>query len=109
MLVYLHQFREDDAKETVTSEGEPDVDADEYFDADHTDVGPDDEWERVEFRGETLLRRTVTYDNVTAVSVPQENLERTTELPGDDIQLRLGGGEEYVERAKIVEVIDEEP
>ncbi|XVH32456.1 hypothetical protein ACNS7O_04520 [Haloferacaceae archaeon DSL9] len=109
MLVYLHQYRADDAKDTVRSEGSvsPEMDGDEYFNAD--DVGNGDGWERVQFRGETLLRRAVTYDEVAAVSVPQENLEETSDLPGDDVQLRRGGEETYVEAAKIIEVVDENP
>lgn len=110
MLVHLHQYREDDAKETVRSEGDvdPEMDADDYFDADELEA--DQGWERISRGDETLLRRMVSYEKVAAVSLPQENLEETDdELPGDDLQLRRGGDTEYVKRAVVVEAIDEDP
>lgn len=106
MLVHFEQYQRDEADDAVRSEGDvaPDRDADDYFGKDDLDA---EEWERVTEDGRTLLRRSVTVDEVTAVSVPQE--ESDDELPGKAIQLRIGGTEEYVENAEIVEVQDREP
>ncbi|WP_255170475.1 hypothetical protein [Natrononativus amylolyticus] len=110
MLVHVHQYRHDDAKETVRSGGDvdPDHDTEEYFDAD--DLAADEGWERTTYDGQTILRRAVSYDDVAAISVPQRDLEETSDdLPGEDLQLRRGGGIETLERTRIVEVIDEDP
>lgn len=106
MLVHLEQYDHDDVDDAVRSEGDvdPDRDQKEYFGED--DVGPE-EWERVTEGGETLLRRSISKDGVTAVSVPQEESDDT--LPGKTIQLRIEGGETYVENAEIVEVQDSDP
>jgi hypothetical protein len=105
MLVYLHQYREDDANETVRSDADvdPDVDEEEYFDVDDL---PLDEWERVERGDQVLQRRTLTYENVTAVSVPQESSD---DLPGRTLQLRKDAGTEYVENTVLVEAQDHDP
>lgn len=110
MLVYVHQYRRDDAGETVRSGGDvdPDLDGEEYFNA--GDLDADEGWERITYDGQTILRRAVSYDDVTAISVPQRDLEETAaDLPGEDLQLRRGGGTETLERTRIVEVIDEDP
>jgi hypothetical protein len=106
MLVHLEQYHHDEADDAVRSEGDvsPDRDPESYFGTDDLEA---DEWERVTEDDETLLRRSMTLDEVTAVSVPQE--ESHEDLPGKTIQIRKGGGEEYVENAEIVEVQDRNP
>lgn len=105
MFVYLHQYREDDANETVRSDAEvdPEIDEQEYFNVDDL---PLDEWERVERDDRVLQRRTVTYENVTAVSVPQDGSD---DLPGRTLQLRKNAGTEYAENAVLVEAQDNNP
>ncbi|WP_101297770.1 hypothetical protein [Halegenticoccus soli] len=106
MLAYLYQYRRDDAKETVESGDEPvDTDSEEYFGTE--EVGPEDEWERVEYGDQTILRKPVTYENVTRVSVPEDGEPR--EVPGRTIQLRIDGETKYVEGAEIAEITDEDP
>ena len=111
MLVHFEQYQRDEADDAVRSAGDvaPDRDADDYFGKDDLDA---EEWERVTEDDETLLRRSVTIDEVTAVSVPQDEEdeeEADDDLPGETIQLRIGGTEEYVENARIVEVQDRNP
>ena len=110
MLVYLHQYREDDAKETVRSGTDvtPDTDESAYFGVDDLDL---DEWERIERDGRVLQRRAVEYDGVAAVSVPRDDGDGDgdEDLPGSTLQIRTGGGTEYVENAVIVEAQDADP
>lgn len=107
MLVYLHQYRDTDTKETVR-DGEEVVDQDsnEYFDKD--ELGPEDEWERVEFGDRVIQRRGTTYENVSSLSVPQD-IESPRDTPGVTIQLVVDGEQEFVEDAEIVEVTDHDP
>lgn len=103
MLVYLHQYRDGDSGNA--REGESvDRDTEAYFDVDELEL---DEWERIEEDGRELQRRARQFDEVTAVSVPQE--ESDSDLPGKTIQLRVGGETEYVEHAELIEVQDPEP
>lgn len=106
MLVHFEQYRRDEADDAVRSEGDvdPDRDAEDYFGKDHLEA---EEWERVTEGGETLLRRSVSIDEVTAVSVPRE--ESDEDLPGKPIQLRIGGEEEHFENAELVEAQDRDP
>ncbi|WP_435180129.1 hypothetical protein [Halorussus sp. AFM4] len=106
MLVNLEQYQHDDADDAVRSGGDvdPDRDADDYFGTDDLDA---EEWERVTEDGETLLRRSMTLEEVTAVSVPREQTHE--DLPGVTVQIRKGGEEEYVDNARIVEVQDPDP
>ena len=106
MLVNLEQYQHDDADDEVRSEGDvsPDRDADDYFGKDDLAA---EEWERVTEGDQTLLRRSMTLEEVTAVSVPRE--ETHEDLPGMTIQIRKGGEEEYVDNARIVEVQDPNP
>lgn len=106
MLVHLRQYDSDDATESVRSEGDvdPDRDPEAYFGEDDLDA---EEWERVTEDGRTLLRRPVSLDDVTAVSVPRESSD--DDLPGETLQIRVGGEERYVENAEIVEVQDRSP
>ncbi|MFC6724076.1 hypothetical protein ACFQE1_06745 [Halobium palmae] len=107
MLVYLHQYRETDAKETVR-DGEDVVDQDpsDYFDKD--DLGPDGEWERVTYGDRVIQRRGTTYENVSSLSVPQD-VESPREMPGVTIQLVVDGQQEFVEGAEVIEVTDHDP
>ena len=110
MLVYVHQFREDDAKGTTREDGDVGLDrtTEGYFDVDDLDV---DTWERVEVGDRTLQRKATTFDDVTAVSVPDDYTDPDPDgLPGATIQLRTAGGEaEDVEDAVVVEVQDASP
>lgn len=116
MLVELHQYRDDDATDSLRSEGsvEPETDAEEYMGEDELEP---DEWERVERDGRTLQRRTVSFEEVSAVSLPdadesapnQPEAGSDPDLPGRTVQVRFGGGTEYVEQAELVEAVDPDP
>lgn len=126
MLVNLYQYKHeevqfDDNRTTGESQTEDTVDKDseEYF-GENIDQFDADTWETVEHEGDPIQRRSVTLSGVTAVSVPQElNQEGTDEepnnpsedsdLPGKSIQLRLGGGLEFLDNAVFVEAQDQEP
>ena len=115
MLVHLRQYKHeevqfDDNRTTGESQTEDTVnpDAEDYFgkDMDEFDV---ETWDTVEYEGDPIERRSVTIEGVTAVSVPQEPTdEDDPDLPGQTLQLRMGGGIEFVEQAEIVEVQDME-
>lgn len=103
MLVYLHQYREGDSGNA--REGESvDRSTEEYFDVDGLEL---DEWERLEQEGQNLQRRARQFDEVTAVSVPQE--ETHPDVPGMTIQLRIGGDQTYVDNAELIEIQDPNP
>ena len=106
MLVHLRQYDRDDATESLRSDGtvDPDRDPDDYFGEDDLEA---EEWERVSEAEETLLSRSVTFDGVTAVSVPRRTDEES--LPGRTLQLRVDGEERYLSDAEIVEVQDANP
>ncbi|MFC7007462.1 hypothetical protein [Halalkalicoccus salilacus] len=121
MLVYLHQYKHeevqfDDNRTTGESQTEDTVDKDseEYF-GENVDQFESDTWETVEYEGDPIQRRSVTLSGVTAVSVPHdlnqldEDEEGDPDLPGKSIQLRLGGGLEFIDNAVFVEAQDEEP
>lgn len=105
MIVHLHQFRDGDAKTTV-EHGEDVVgrDTQEYFD--ERDLGPDEGWCQFEYRDRIIQRRELTYDDVTNVSLPEDSGEERVDLPGMDVQLIVDGGNEFVENARIVEVVE---
>ena len=106
MLVYLHQYSEDETKETVREGDEVvDVSTGEYFDTDSLAV---DEWERIDYGEQTVLRKPTTYEDVTRVSLPAD-VEEPSALPGETVQLRIDGGTTYVENAEIIEITDETP
>ncbi|WP_224269423.1 hypothetical protein [Haloprofundus salinisoli] len=107
MLVYLHQYRESDAKETVGGES-TDTDTESYF-GEQLDATEDEEWESVDYGDRTVLRRALTFEEVTAVSVPRDVAEPDGGLPGVAVQIRKDGEEEYVDDAVVVEVTDENP
>lgn len=116
MLVHLHQYKHeevefDDNRTTGESQTEDSVnkDSEEYF-GENIEKFDADTWETVEYEGDPIQRRTLTLDGVTAVSVPQDsNDEDDSDLPGRTIQLRLGGGQEFVEQSVFVEAQDNAP
>ncbi|WP_336343535.1 hypothetical protein [Halalkalicoccus ordinarius] len=123
MLVHLYQYKHeevqfDDNRTTGESQTEDTVDKDseEYF-GENIDQFDADTWETVEHEGDPIQRRSVTLSGVTAVSVPQDlhdeededEDESDPDLPGKSIQLRLGGGLEFLDNAVFVEAQDEEP
>lgn len=107
MFVHLHQYRETDTNDVVRSgtDVDPETDKDSYFDVDDLEL---DEWERVERDDDVVLRRMITYQNVTAVSAPQDSdddLPGSTDLPGQTLQVRSADeGSGYVENVELVEV-----
>ncbi|WP_222916326.1 hypothetical protein [Natrinema sp. SYSU A 869] len=113
MLVQLRQYKHeevqfDDNRTTGESQTEDTVnpDSEDYFgkDMDELDV---ETWETIKHEGDPIQRRSVTIGGVTAVSVPKEPTEEDDpDLPGQTIQLRMGGGIENLAQAEIVEVQD---
>ena len=116
MLVHLRQYDHeevqfDDNRTTGESQTEDAVDheSEAYFGAD-VEAFDVETWETIEYEGDPIQQRTVTIDGVTAVSVPQEETEADDpDLPGRTLQVRMGGGIEYLEQAEIVEVQDHDP
>ncbi|NHN48389.1 hypothetical protein G9464_12400 [Halostella sp. JP-L12] len=116
MLVDLYQYKReeadfDDERTAGESQTEDSLDkgSEEYFGED-VEQFDGDTWETVEHEGDPIQRRQVTVSGVTAVSVPREPTEDDDpDLPGKTIQLRLGGGVEYVEQAVFVEAQDSNP
>ena len=116
MLVHLHQFKReevdfDDNRTAGESQTEDAVDkeTEEYFGSDAEGFEAET-WETVEHEGDPIQRRSVSIGGVNAVSVPQEPAEGDdSDLPGRTLQIRMGGEQELVEQAVIVEVQDEEP
>lgn len=116
MLVDLYQYKREEAdfddERTVgesQTEDSLDTGSEEYFGED-IEQFDGDTWETVEYEGDPVQRRQVTVSGVTAVSVPREPTEDDDpDLPGKTIQLRLGGGVEYVEQAVFVEAQDSSP
>lgn len=109
MLVYLNEFRRDEAGETVRHGDEvTDTDAEEYFGSDEPEI---EEWERIDHDGETILKRASSHDGITAIAMPEKRSdEDDPNLPGKTIQLRKPGEETYfVQQAEIVEAIDDNP
>ncbi len=108
VLVHLHQYSEADANDVVRSgtDVDPETDKQSYFNVDDLEL---DEWERMERDDDVVLRRMLTYENVTAVSAPQDtgSVPSSDELPGQTLQLRKGNSETgYVENAELVEAQD---
>jgi hypothetical protein len=104
VIVTLHQYRTGDAKTTVESgERVVDQDTEEYFDAD--ELGPDEGWNQFEHGDRIIQRRAVTYDGVTEVSRPEE-IDESGDLPGTSVQLVVDGQNEFVDSARIVEVVE---
>lgn len=113
MLVQIRQYKHeevqfDDNRTTGESQTEDTVnpDAEDYFGTDMDDLDIET-WDTVEHEGDPIQRRSLTIDGVTAVSVPREPTdEDDPDLPGQTLQLRMGGGIENVAQAEIVEVQD---
>jgi len=116
MLVDLYQYKHeevqfDDERTTGESQTEDSLDkgSEEYFGEDIEEFDGDT-WETVEYEGDPIQRREISVSGVTAVSVPRDSTEDDdSDLPGKTVQLRMGGGVEYVERAVVVEAQDPNP
>lgn len=113
MLAYLHQYQHEQVEDTNRTAGESQTedsvnkDSEEYFGA-NIESFEAETWETVEYDGDPVQRRSVTVGDVTAVSARQESDDPS--LPGQQVQVRMAGGEEeFVEQAVIVEVQDEQP
>lgn len=114
MLVHIHQYQHEQVQDGNRTTGESqtadsvDKDGEEYFGKNVSDMDVET-WETVEHDGDPIQRRTITLE-ATAVSVPQEPAEEDDpELPGRTIQIRTGGGQEFIQQARIVEVEDRTP
>ena len=113
MLVQLRQYKHeevqiDDNRTTGESQTEDTVnpDSEDYFGADIEEFDVET-WDTVEYEGDPIQRRSLTIGGVTAVSVPKEETdEDDPDLPGQTLQLRMGGGIEFIDQAEIVEVQD---
>ncbi|SFB70985.1 hypothetical protein SAMN05444422_101377 [Halobiforma haloterrestris] len=116
MLVHLQQYKHeevqfDDNRTTGESQTEDSVDKEpeEYFGKNIDDFDLET-WETVDHDGDPIQRREVTIDGVTALSVPQEPTEEDDpDLPGRTLQLRLGGGIEFLANVELVEAQDRNP
>ncbi|AEH38241.1 hypothetical protein [Halopiger xanaduensis] len=116
MLVHLRQYKHeevqfDDNRTTGESQTEDTVDKEpeEYFGESIAEFDLET-WETIEFEDDPIQQRDVTIEGVTAVSVPKEETDADDpDLPGKTIQLRMGGGIEYMDQAEIVEVQDLNP
>ena len=114
MLVHLHQYKHeevdfDDNRTAGESQTEDAVEHDEeaYFGEDLDLDGAT--WETVEYEGDPVQRREVKLDEVTAVSIPERPDEAGSDLPGQTVQIRYGGGSEYLDNALLVEAEDANP
>jgi hypothetical protein len=116
VLVDLYQYKHeevqfDDNRTTGESQTEDTVDksSQEYFGEDMEQFDGNT-WETIEYEGDPIQRREVSISGITAVSVPKEPTEDDdSDLPGQTIQLRLGGGIEHLEQAEIIEAQDPNP
>jgi len=114
MLVHLHQYKHeevdfDDNRTAGESQTEDAVEHDDeaYFGEDLDLDGAT--WETVEYEGDPVQRREVKLDEVTAVSIPERSDEADPDLPGQTVQIRYGGGSEYLDNALLVEAEDANP
>ncbi len=110
MLAHLYQYQHEQVEDGNRTAGESQTedsvnkDAEEYFGTSMHDFEADI-WETVEYDGDPIQRRSITIDEVVAVSVPDEPAEDDDpDLPGQSIQIRTGGDETVVPQAEIVEV-----
>jgi len=114
MLVHLHQYKHeevdfDDNRTAGESQTEDAVEHDDeaYF-GENLDLDGAT-WETVEYEGDPVQRREVKLDEVTAVSIPERPDEADPDLPGQTVQIRYGGGSEYLDNALLVEAEDANP
>ncbi|WP_227354813.1 hypothetical protein [Haladaptatus salinisoli] len=115
MLAHLHQYQHEEVEDGNRTAGESQTedsvnkDAEEYFGRSMDDFDAET-WETVEHDGDPIQRRSVTIDEVVAISVPEKPADDDDpDLPGRTIQIRTGGGETFVSQAKIVEVQEANP
>ncbi|WP_129113518.1 hypothetical protein [Halegenticoccus tardaugens] len=110
MLVYLYQYKHEEVEDGNRTAGESqtedsvDKDSEEYFGEDMSDLAVET-WETVERDGDPIQRRTITLDEVVAISVPEELADDDDpDLPGRTTQIRTGGGERFIPQVEILEV-----
>lgn len=115
MLATLYQYQHEQIEDGNRTAGESQTedsvnkDSEEYFGKNMSDLDVET-WETVEHDGDPIQRRTITLDEVTAISVPAELADDDDpDLPGQTIQVRTGGGETFISQAKVVEVQDANP
>ena len=115
MLASLYQYQHEQVEDGNRTAGESQTedsvnkDSEEYFGKNMSDLDVET-WETVEHDGDPIQRRTITLDEVSAISVPKEPADDDDPgLPGQTIQVRTGGGETFISQAKIVEVQDANP
>jgi hypothetical protein len=115
MFAHMYQYQHEQVADANRTAGESqtedsvDKDSEEYFGTNINEVGVET-WETVKYEGDPIQRRTVTLDDVVAISVPEEPAEDDDPgLPGRTVQVRTGGGETFVSQAKIIEVQDSNP
>ncbi|EMA38335.1 hypothetical protein [Halobiforma nitratireducens] len=116
MLVHLRQYKHeevqfDDNRTTGESQTEDSVDKgpEAYFGKNIDDFDLET-WETIEYENDPIQRREVSVDGVTALSIPNEPTDADDPgLPGRTLQLRLGGGMEFLANAQLVEAQDGNP
>lgn len=111
MLVHLRQYKHeevqfDDNRTTGESQTEDTVDkeSEAFFGTDFEEFDIES-WETIEYNGDPIQRRSVTIDEVTAVSTPESTIEHPDpDLPGRTLQCRVDGDIEEFEHAELVEI-----
>jgi hypothetical protein len=114
VLVHIYQYKHeevqfDDNRTTGESQTEDSVDKDtgEYF---GDDVEIDAEtWETVEYEGDPIQRRELTFDGVTSVSVSADLNSDDPGLPGETVQVIREGTVEEFDHSRLVEATDHSP
>ncbi|WP_266080877.1 hypothetical protein [Haladaptatus caseinilyticus] len=115
MLASFYQYQHEEVADGNRTAGESQTedsvnkDSEEYFGTNIAELDVET-WETVEHNGDPIQRRIVTLDEVVAISVPKEPADDDDpDLPGQTIQIRTGGSEEFLSQAEIVEVQDANP
>ncbi|GAA0234863.1 hypothetical protein GCM10009000_057900 [Halobacterium noricense] len=115
MLASFYQYQHEEVTDGNRTAGESQTedsvnkDSEEYFGTNIADFDVET-WETVEYDGDPIQRRTVTLDEVVAISVPEEPAaDDDPNLPGRTIQIRTGGGQKFLSQAKVIEVQDASP
>ncbi|WP_458204505.1 hypothetical protein [Haladaptatus sp. NG-SE-30] len=115
MLVHVHQYQHEQVEDGNRTAGESQTedsvnkDTEEYFGTSMSDFDVEI-WETVEHEDDPIQRRSITIDEVVALSVPEEPADDDDpDLPGQTIQIRTGGEEQFIPQAEIVEVQDANP
>ncbi|WP_227380781.1 hypothetical protein [Haladaptatus halobius] len=115
MLASLYQYQHEQVADGNRTAGKSQTedsvnkDSEEYFGKSMSDLDVET-WKTVEHDGDPVQRRTITLDEIIAISVPEEPADNDDpDLPGQTIQVRIGGGETFISQAEIVEVQDANP